>query len=174
VDTSSKSPIFNVGDEDEGEKDGKLQVPLSSSFRNGTKEVQVEHALSNNRRYPERARKPPGEWWKNHIFPPSDDKHAYVTLSDGPSTIREAMQGEDAVKWEQAMPEEYEEYESLITNGTWELTPISKGRNSIRCKRVNCAKTDVCGDIVRYKVGLVAKVMDFHKSFALVAKFTTI
>ncbi len=177
VDTSSKSPIVNVGDEDDGEEDGKLEASSSLMTKNGTKEVQVENASSSNRRYPERTRKPPGEWWKNHIFPPSDDEHANVALSDGPLTIREAMQGEDAIKWEQAMQEEYE---SLIANGTWELTPIPKGRNPIGCKWVFRAKRDASGNVVRYKARLVAKGfaqvqgVDFHETFAPVAKFTTI
>ena len=40
------------------------------------------------------------------------------------------MQGEDAVKWDPAMQEDYE---PLIANGTWDLTSIPKGRNSIGC-----------------------------------------
>ena len=100
-----------------------------------------------------------------------------MALSDGPLTIREAMQSEDAVKWKQAMQEEYE---SLIDNGTWDFTPIPKGRNPIGCKWVFRAKRDVFGDVVRYKARLVAKGfaqvqgLDFHETCAPVAKFTTI
>ena len=170
MDTSPKSPIANVRDEDAGEKYGDSKAPS-----NGSKEVQVENTSSNNRRYLERTRKPPGEWWK--IFPRSDDEHAYVALSDGLLTIREAMQNEDAVKWEKAMQEEYE---SLIANDTWDLTPIPKGRNPIGCKWVFRAKRDAFGDVVRYKARLVAKGfaqvqrVDFRETFAPVAKFTTI
>ena len=59
VDTSSKSPIVDVRDEDEGENHGDLKV-----LSNGSKEVQLKNTSSNNRRYPERTRKPLGEWWK--------------------------------------------------------------------------------------------------------------
>jgi hypothetical protein len=93
--------------------------------------MQVENAPSNNRQYPKRVHKPSAEWWKNDIFLASDDEPANVALSNGPLTIREALQGEDAVKWEQAMQEEYE---SLIANGPWKLTPILEGRNPIGCK----------------------------------------
>jgi hypothetical protein len=84
------------------------------------------------------------------------------------------MEGEDAVEWKQVMQEEYEEYESLITNDTWELPSIPKGSNSIGCKWVFHAKRDVCSDIVRYKVRNVAKGVDFHETFAPMAKLTTI
>ena len=56
VDTSSKSLIVDVRDEDEGEKHAHLKA-----LSNGSKEVQLENTSSNNRRYPERTRKPRGE-----------------------------------------------------------------------------------------------------------------
>jgi hypothetical protein len=33
-----------------------------------------------NTRYPNRPRKPLGEWWKNHILQPQDDEHANMTI----------------------------------------------------------------------------------------------
>ena len=44
VDTSSKSPIVDVRNEDEDEKHGDLKAPSNHS-----KEVQVENSSSNNR-----------------------------------------------------------------------------------------------------------------------------
>jgi hypothetical protein len=73
-----------------------------------------------------------------------------------------------------------EEYDSLIANGTWQLTPIPKDRNPIGCKWVFRTKRDVSGNVVRHKARLVAKGfaqvhgVDFHETFAPVAKFTTI
>jgi transposase InsO family protein len=181
VDTPSKSPsVVDVGDDDGDDEAGDTEVveaPSSSKAKNGAKGTQEEQVSSSERRYPERSRKPPGEWWKNHIFPQVEDEHANVALSDGPLTIREAMQGEDAVKWERAMQEEYD---SLIANGTWQLTPIPKDRNPIGCKWVFRTKRDVSGIVVRHKARLVAKGfaqvhgVDFHETFAPVAKFTTI
>ena len=82
-------------------------------------------------RYPSRVRKPLGEWWMNHILPPRDVEHANVVMHDEPHTMSEAMKSDDAKKWELAMQEEYD---SLMANGTWELTPLPKNRQSVGCK----------------------------------------
>ena len=73
-----------------------------------------------------------------------------------------------------------EEYKSLMANGTWELSPVSHNRTPIGCKWVFRAKRDGTGHVVRYKARLVVKGfaqvygVDFHETFAPVAKFTTI
>jgi histone deacetylase 1/2 len=87
------------------------------------------------------------------------------------------MHSEDASKWEAAMQEEYA---SLMANGTWELVPLPKDHKSVGCKWVFRIKKDASGHIVRHKARLVAKGyfqvegVDFIKTFAPVAKFTTI
>ena len=68
----------------------------------------------------------------------------------------------------------------MISNGIWNLTLIPKGHNSIGCKWMFRVKRDVFADVVCYKARLVAKGfvqvqgVDFHETFALVAKLTTI
>ena len=74
-------------------------------------------------RYPSRVRKPLGEWWMNHILPPRDVEHANVVMHNEPHIMSEAMQSGDAKNWKLAMQEEYD---SLIANGTWELTSLPK------------------------------------------------
>ena len=69
-------------------------------------------------------------------------------------TIRETMQCVNANKWEQAMQEEYK---SLMTNGTWEVTLVRHNRTPIGCNWVFRAKRDATGHVVRYKARLVAK-----------------
>ena len=44
--------------------------------------------------------------------------------------MNEAIQSGDAKKWELAMQEEYN---SLMADGTWELTPLPKNRQSVGC-----------------------------------------
>ena len=124
VDKSSKSPIVDVSDEDEGEDDDHLDVDAANELLKSKKVTEkgqqpqpgmvTEDQIASDRHYPDRVRKPLGEWWKNHILPQSEDEHANVALLDGPSTICEAMQCEDANKWEQAMDEDYK---SLMANG---------------------------------------------------------
>jgi transposase InsO family protein len=129
-------------------------------------------------RYPTRERRPLGEWWLNHILPPpSEVERANVACFDDPLTLRDALQSVDASKWESAMQEEYA---SLMANGTWELAPLPKDRKSVGCKWVFRTKMDAQGNVVRYKARLVARGfsqvegVDFHDTFAPVAKFTTI
>ena len=128
-------------------------------------------------RYPKRERRPPGEWWKNHILPQHGEERANVALLDDPLNLCEALRSEDASKWEAAMQEEYD---SLMANSTWELTNLPKDRKSVGCKWVFRTKNDALGEIVRYKARLVAKGysqvarVDFNETFAPVAKFITI
>ena len=190
VDHSSKS------DDDDDDED--LEVKTKSSEEKNFSTTQVEanedntitrpsieqtsspnegNATLGGSRYPSRVRKPLGEWWMNHILPPRDVEHTNVVMHDEPHTMTEAMQSGDAKKWELAMQEEYD---SLMANGTWELTPLSKNRQSVGCKWVFRTKRDASGNVVRYKARLVAKGysqvagVDFNETFAPVAKFSTI
>src|SRR5579875_989961 len=67
-----------------------------------------------------------------------------------------------------------------MANGTWKLAPLPKDRKSVGCKWVFKTKKDALGNVMRYKARLVARGfsqvegVDFHETFAPVAKFTTI
>ena len=190
VDRSSKSD----DDDDEGE-DLEVKTKPSEQKEAFTTQVEanedntitkpsIERAPSPNEgnatlggsRYPSRVRKPVGEWWMNHIFPPCDVEYANVVMRDEPHTMSEAMQSGDAKKWELAMQEEYD---SPMANGTWELIPLSKIRQSVSCKGVFRTKRDASGNVMRYKARLVAQGysqvagVDFNETFALVAKIRT-
>ena len=100
-----------------------------------------------------------------------------MALINEPQSLSEAIRSGDASKWEVAMQEEYD---SLIANGTWELTPLPKDHKTVSCKWVFCTKKDANGVVVRHKARLVAKGysqvegVDFNETFAPVAKFSTI
>ena len=174
-----KSPTIQVvskddGDEDETPPSPKEKTTPSSSLAPSDDE---EGDASQEPRYPTRERRPLGEWWKNHILPPEQVEHANVAYARDPRNVGEATKSADASKWEQAMQEEYA---SLMTKGTWQLSPLPLDRASVGCKWVFCTKRDATGNIVRYKARLVAKGysqvegVDFHETFAPVAKFCTI
>ena len=56
--------------------------------------------------------------------------------------------------WDAAMNEEYR---SLLTNDTWDLVPLPKGRKLVRCKWVYKKKFRPYGKVDRHKDHLVAK-----------------
>ena len=89
----------------------------------------------------------------------------------------EAIESSDANEWELAMQEEYE---SLITNATWELIQLPNGCKAVKCKWVFRMKKDANGVVVHFKARLVAKGcsqvvgVDSSETFAPMANFNTI
>lgn len=74
----------------------------------------------------------------------------------------------------------FDEYSSLMRDGTWSLVPRTTNINVVDCKWVYKLKKDQTGAITRYKAQLVAKGfkqqprVDYHETFSLVVKATTI
>lgn len=50
-----------------------------------------------------------------------------------------------------------EEYNALMKQGTWTLTPLPPGKCAIGCKWVYKIKRHLDGSVARYKARLVAK-----------------
>ena len=124
-----------------------------------------------SRRYPDRERKPMGEWWKV--------SSAHVVFVGGvePTTVREALDGQDAGDWRDAMTAEMQ---AMTANKVYSLTELPAGRKAIGCKWVFKIKRAADGSIERYKARIVAKGfsqtegVDFSETFAPVAKFNSI
>ena len=78
-------------------------------------------------------------------------------LSD-PTSYREAVQSLEAEQWREAMDEEYQ---ALLSMGTWQLVDrteaVSSGKGVIGCKWVYTKKPNHDGSAVRYKARLVIK-----------------
>jgi transposase InsO family protein len=71
-----------------------------------------------------------------------------------PSSYEEAMKSPEATYWREAMAKEYE---SLITNQTWQVAELPMEHRAIGCKWVFNLKRDALGQIQRFKARLVAK-----------------
>ena len=71
-----------------------------------------------------------------------------------PTTIHEALNGDDSTQWKAAIDSELE---SLIKNKTWKLTPLPSNRKPISSKWIFKIKTNPDGSIQRYKAMLVTK-----------------
>ena len=76
------------------------------------------------------------------------------TLPPVPKTYEEALKSPNAKEWRAVMDAEFE---SLISNDTWELQPFPPGRQAIKCKWVFAYKTKPDGSLDRFKARLVAK-----------------
>ncbi|CAM8928890.1 unnamed protein product [Rhodiola kirilowii] len=80
-------------------------------------------------------------------------------------------------KWQEAMQREIQ---ALEQNQTWTITSLPKDKTLVDCKWIYKVKLNSDGSIERYKARLVAKGftqvegLDFHETFAPVAKMTTI
>jgi hypothetical protein len=99
---------------------------------------------------------------------------AQVSENPDPETFAEASGHPD---WDIAMNEEYL---SLMTNDTWDLVPLPKGRKLVRCKWVYRTKYAFDGSVERHKAQLVDKGfsqvegIDYNETFAPVAKMNSI
>ena len=106
-----------------------------------------------------------------------NDGEANIAYLDEPQTYQEAMAGEKAIEWKDAMKSELE---SIEKNQTWTLTTLPPGRTAIGSKWVYRLKYNAEGKIERYKARIVAKGysqkegIDYTETFAPVTKFPSI
>ena len=77
-----------------------------------------------------------------------------MVLLDDPMNLCKALRSKDVSKWEAAMQEEYD---LLMVNGTWELTKLPNDHRSVGYKWVFHTKNNALGEVIRYRICLVAK-----------------
>ena len=100
--------------------------------------------------------------------------HCYMSLGSYPNSHSKVVGNP---LWEATMDEEYS---TLMDNNTWDLVPLPKGRNLVRCRWIYRTKIAADGEIRKYKYRLVAKGysqvhgIDYTETFAPVAKMDSI
>lgn len=99
-----------------------------------------------------------------------------VSQCNEPETYTEAIKSSESRQWKAAMQKEYD---AIIKNETWKLTPLSAGQTVVGSKRMYKKKDEIDGQ-TRYKARLVAKGdsqikgVDFDDPYALVVRFTSL
>ena len=136
-------------------------------------------------RKPKRNVKPPG-WWKVREPTPAisdseeesnDDEQVYAAGEVEPQTYGQAVKGPDAMKWNEAM---LEEYNAHLANGTWTIVKLPPGQMIVASKWVYRIKHNADGSIERFKARLVAKGfsqrpgIDYFETFASTMRHATI
>eukprot|EP00253_Pinus_taeda_P027985 PITA_27985 len=109
--------------------------------------------------------------------PPSQDPPSVPQLLKFVRSTWDAVEVSGHPDWVATMNEEYC---SLLANDTWDLVPLPKGQNLVRCKWVYRTKFGPDGKVDRHKAHLVAKGfsqvegIDYTETFSLVAKMNSI
>lgn len=102
---------------------------------------------------------------------------ADIAINDEPLTVREALESCEKQQWQQAMTDEYQ---SLISNHTWDLVKLPDGCKAITNKWVFKRETDSAGKVERYKARLVARGcsqregIDYVETFSPVVRYSSL
>ncbi|KAJ9536248.1 hypothetical protein OSB04_un000581 [Centaurea solstitialis] len=100
-----------------------------------------------------------------------------INIDDDPKTFEEAMSSRDASLWKEAINDEMD---SILSNGTWELTDLPKGAKPIGSKWIFKRKRHPDGTVSAFKARLVAKGyrqregIDYFDTYAPVARISSI
>ena len=131
----------------------------------------------------------PLKWWKLREPTPAisdsddepddedDDEQAYASGEVEPQTYGQAVKGPDAMKWKEAMKEEYNAH---LANGTWTIVKLPPGQMVVPSKWVYRIKHKADGSVERFKARLVAKGfaqrpgIDYFETFASTMRHATI
>jgi hypothetical protein len=104
-------------------------------------------------------------------------KAVEIDKDPDPKTFLEAITGKDRKYWQNSMDDEME---SIVSNETWELVKLPKGRKAIGLKWVYKRKRGVDGQFNRFKSRLVVKGycqkqgVDYDETWSPVANYSSV
>nr|GEV22359.1 ribonuclease H-like domain-containing protein [Tanacetum cinerariifolium] len=107
-------------------------------------------------------------------------KHVKLSFNNSTSSVKSVFEITHSDIWTSPIPSESDEYNALITNGTWVLVPRPANVNVVRSMWIFKHKFHADGSLSRYKVRLVAnghnqqQGIDCDETFSLVVKPATI
>jgi hypothetical protein len=105
------------------------------------------------------------------------DDYIIYLVDEEPRSLTEAYTSPDAEYWREAVRSEMD---SIISNGTWEITDLPAGCKPVGCKWIFRRKRRPDGTIEKYKARLVAKGFtqkkeeDYFDTYSPVARLPTI
>lgn len=150
------------------QSDNSSTLPDNNSTDSGFEAPPVRTEVTENVRRSERQRKP--------VHMPDFQLYAVKSSRFDPVTVVDALNRPDSESWKLAMKAEYN---SLLSNQTWDLVEKPKGVNIIKSKWVFKTKTSTDGD-VQYKARLVAKGcaqkpgIDYEETYSPVVRYASV
>ena len=122
---------------------------------------------------PQRQRKPPSRLIEADVY----IADAITADIDEPSNIFEAWRGDHSIDWKEATDSEYD---SLLSNHTWDLVELPEGKNVVGSRWVFKVKHNADGTVERFKARLVAQGysqsqgVDYQEVFSPVVRYSSI
>ena len=110
------------------------------------------------------------DYYVNNPFPDEEEagivevwEEAFVIIPEtDPDSLKEAQESEDWPEWEHAIQVELNQLKCM---GTWQLVEKPEGTMPIRNKWVLIKKRNKAGEIIKYKVRMVAKGCAQHPGY---------
>ena len=123
-------------------------IPESSNLNDYSEQPHVEKVLEkDDNEAPKRSK-------RQRVEKSFGDDFIVYLVDNTPTSIAEAFASPDADDWKEAV---HNEMDSILSNGTWELSERPYGCKPVGCKWVFKKKLRPDGTIEKYKARLVAK-----------------
>ncbi|GAQ92496.1 hypothetical protein KFL_010290030, partial [Klebsormidium nitens] len=119
-------------------------TPTGEAGTGSEKSVKTDEEETAERRYPARARRAPGEWYRANLAAETGEHPKRLGEHPKPQTYQEAVGGEESELWRNSMDEDMR---SLLENGTWEIVEKPEGVEPVPMTWVYKIKRDALGNV---------------------------